>query len=396
METFLNIGLEDPNNGKVIREATSGDDATGEHDVIVEVVHCSLSWSDGTEDVSPLAALQDKKGASKGSTGKDSASDSKGGTGGHSKGKLTTSNDDSDESAKRPLLSSDSDTGSDSGHGGGGSVIVTDGVCLRDISLSVRRGELICVVGTIGSGKSSLLSALCGELRVVNDGRLRVRGRIAHVVQQPWILGRSVKENVTLSRGNKPFDPIGMWCVLVVCPWWLESDSPQNQRGDRMCDYLAAGNALMYAWVTNAVCQRINARWLCVGWSTTSRHCPTARTRSSGTRAARCLVARNSDCRLLAQCMQTRTCTCWTTCSVRSTRRLQTGSSRRWEECCVRRCGLALGDTTARRRVVCCVLLCVVACCVLCVVCCVLLLGLHCVSGESRSFVASCSTRPVS
>ena len=204
METFLNIGLEDPNNGKVIREATSGDDATGEHDVIVEVAHCSLSWSDGTEDVSPLAALQDKKGASKGSAGKDS----KGGTGGHSKGKLTTSNDD--ESAKRPLLSGDS------GHGGGGSVIVTDGVCLRDISLSVHRGEPICVVGTIGSGKSSLLSALCGELRVVNDGRLRVRGRIAHVVQQPWILGRSVKENVTLSRGNKPFDPIGMWCVLVA------------------------------------------------------------------------------------------------------------------------------------------------------------------------------------
>jgi len=36
---------------------------------------------------------------------------------------------------------------------------------LHDINFSVKKGELVAVVGTIGSGKTSLLSALLGDLR---------------------------------------------------------------------------------------------------------------------------------------------------------------------------------------------------------------------------------------
>jgi ABC-type transport system involved in cytochrome bd biosynthesis fused ATPase/permease subunit len=42
---------------------------------------------------------------------------------------------------------------------------VPQGPCLSDLTLSVPPGRLVCVVGAVGTGKSSLLSALTGELR---------------------------------------------------------------------------------------------------------------------------------------------------------------------------------------------------------------------------------------
>ena len=37
---------------------------------------------------------------------------------------------------------------------------------LRDIDMEVKEGQLVCIVGRVGSGKSSLLSALLGEMQV--------------------------------------------------------------------------------------------------------------------------------------------------------------------------------------------------------------------------------------
>jgi ABC-type transport system involved in cytochrome bd biosynthesis fused ATPase/permease subunit len=39
---------------------------------------------------------------------------------------------------------------------------------LKDIIMEVRRGELVAVVGTVGSGKSSLLSCIMGEMEKVS------------------------------------------------------------------------------------------------------------------------------------------------------------------------------------------------------------------------------------
>lgn len=84
---------------------------------------------------------------------------------------------------------------------------------LHDINLSVQSGELIAVVGRVsqslvivmkayfipqvGSGKSSLLSALLGEMHSVNDENSRtflaVRGSVAYVPQQAWIQHMSLR-----------------------------------------------------------------------------------------------------------------------------------------------------------------------------------------------------------
>ena len=57
---------------------------------------------------------------------------------------------------------------------------------VQDITMLVRRGMLVAIVGRIGSGKSSLLMALIGEMRKVT-GSVTFGGRVAYCSQIPWI-----------------------------------------------------------------------------------------------------------------------------------------------------------------------------------------------------------------
>jgi len=74
---------------------------------------------------------------------------------------------------------------------------------LSDISLQVRDGSLTTVVGRVGAGKSSLLSAIIGEMYMQPGGQVDIWGEVAYVPQQAWILNASLKNNVLL---GKPFD----------------------------------------------------------------------------------------------------------------------------------------------------------------------------------------------
>ena len=73
---------------------------------------------------------------------------------------------------------------------------------IMNASLDVRPGELLAVVGTTGSGKSSLVSAMLGELRT-STGFAYLRGAVAYVPQQAWIFNATVRENITFGL---PFD----------------------------------------------------------------------------------------------------------------------------------------------------------------------------------------------
>ena len=41
-------------------------------------------------------------------------------------------------------------------------------ITLKEIDLKVKKGEFICVIGNVGSGKSSLLNAVIGDLLYVS------------------------------------------------------------------------------------------------------------------------------------------------------------------------------------------------------------------------------------
>lgn len=83
--------------------------------------------------------------------------------------------------------------------------ITQNAFTLRDISLTARNGELVSIVGRVGAGKSSLLSALVGQLDKLDDGhsaasKVTIAGSVAYCAQSPWIMNASVKENVTFGH----------------------------------------------------------------------------------------------------------------------------------------------------------------------------------------------------
>ncbi|KAI4565333.1 hypothetical protein MJT46_009676 [Ovis ammon polii x Ovis aries] len=97
---------------------------------------------------------------------------------------------------------------------------------LQGISFTVRPGELLAVVGPVGAGKSSLLSALLGELPP-SQGKVSVHGRIAYVSQQPWVFPGTVKSNILF---GKKYEEDRYEEVIRACA--LEEDLQLLEEGD--------------------------------------------------------------------------------------------------------------------------------------------------------------------
>ncbi|XP_076819730.1 multidrug resistance-associated protein 1-like isoform X2 [Clavelina lepadiformis] len=70
---------------------------------------------------------------------------------------------------------------------------------LHNIFLSVPKGSLVAVVGQVGSGKSSLISCLLGDMEK-RHGQVTVQGSVAYVAQQAWIQNMSLQDNVLYGR----------------------------------------------------------------------------------------------------------------------------------------------------------------------------------------------------
>jgi ATP-binding cassette subfamily C (CFTR/MRP) protein 1 len=69
---------------------------------------------------------------------------------------------------------------------------------VRD-SILISRGELVVVVGSVGSGKTALLLSILGELPS-DSGSVSLEGTVSYVPQQPWIISDSVRDNITFGR----------------------------------------------------------------------------------------------------------------------------------------------------------------------------------------------------
>eukprot|EP00166_Cyanidium_caldarium_P003132 ctg_3022.g693 len=85
------------------------------------------------------------------------------------------------------------------GDGLAGPMSATDTFMLRDITLQVGAGALIAVIGPVGAGKSSLLSAVLGEMHLLR-GAAHLRGSIAYCAQAAFIVNASVRDNVLFGR----------------------------------------------------------------------------------------------------------------------------------------------------------------------------------------------------
>lgn len=90
---------------------------------------------------------------------------------------------------------------------------------LKNISLTLKQGELLGVCGMVGSGKSSLINAILGELEPVTGSLLVRTKEIGFVGQSPWILSGSIKDNIIFGKEYK-LD----WFKTVVKSCALEED----------------------------------------------------------------------------------------------------------------------------------------------------------------------------
>ena len=97
---------------------------------------------------------------------------------------------------------------------------------LENINLTVKRGMKVAICGNVGSGKSSLLSSVLGEIPKL-QGRVMISGTKAYVPQTPWILTGSVRENILFGQlfEKEKYDRVIKACAL-------EKDFELFDRGD--------------------------------------------------------------------------------------------------------------------------------------------------------------------
>ncbi|XP_031216906.1 multidrug resistance-associated protein 4 [Mastomys coucha] len=108
-----------------------------------------------------------------------------------------------------------------------------DSPTLRGLSFTARPGELLAVVGPVGAGKSSLLSAVLGELPPTS-GLVSVHGRIAYVSQQPWVFSGTVRSNILFGKKyeKERYEKVIKACALKKDLQLLE-DGDLTVIGDR-------------------------------------------------------------------------------------------------------------------------------------------------------------------
>ncbi|XP_076244312.1 putative multidrug resistance-associated protein lethal(2)03659 isoform X2 [Calliopsis andreniformis] len=75
---------------------------------------------------------------------------------------------------------------------------------LKNLTIKVKRGELLAIVGQVGAGKTSLLNVLLKELPL-ETGSLQVNGSLAYASQEPWLFAGSVRQNILFGRKMDQF-----------------------------------------------------------------------------------------------------------------------------------------------------------------------------------------------
>lgn len=98
---------------------------------------------------------------------------------------------------------------------------------LTNVTVSVKPGQLLAIIGPVGSGKTSLLHAILKELPL-RQGSVEVNGEISYASQEPWLFAGSVRQNILFGL---PMDKERYRSVVKVCA--LERDFTLLPYGDR-------------------------------------------------------------------------------------------------------------------------------------------------------------------
>ncbi|XP_044251195.1 multidrug resistance-associated protein 1 isoform X9 [Drosophila takahashii] len=101
-----------------------------------------------------------------------------------------------------------------------------DEITLRNINIEVHKSSLVALVGTVGSGKSSVVQAFLGEMEKL-AGVVNTVGKLAYVPQQAWIQNATVRDNILFGQ---PYDRKRYNKVIDACA--LRADIDILSAGD--------------------------------------------------------------------------------------------------------------------------------------------------------------------
>ena len=107
--------------------------------------------------------------------------------------------------------------------------IINDEFYLSNINLTVKKGEFICIIGEVGSGKSSLIQAILNNMIIKqnNNTKIIINGNISYVGQEAWIQNNTIQNNILFYR---PYDPTKYQTILDLCE--LKQDLESFPGGD--------------------------------------------------------------------------------------------------------------------------------------------------------------------
>jgi ABC-type multidrug transport system fused ATPase/permease subunit len=86
---------------------------------------------------------------------------------------------------------------------------------LKDLNFQARQGMRVAVCGTVGSGKSSLLSCILGEMPKLS-GEVKTCGTMAYVSQMAWIQSGKIQDNILFGKemDSEKYDRVLESCSL--------------------------------------------------------------------------------------------------------------------------------------------------------------------------------------
>ena len=103
---------------------------------------------------------------------------------------------------------------------------------LKNINFKIKKGEHICIIGEVGSGKTCLLNAIINNLLVLNKpkakGNIQLSGKVSFVSQNSWILNDTIEQNILFF---KSMDREKYNKILSICQ--LKQDLQIFQKGDQ-------------------------------------------------------------------------------------------------------------------------------------------------------------------
>lgn len=108
----------------------------------------------------------------------------------------------------------------------------TSNLTLNRVSVTIPKGKLIGVIGSVGAGKSSLLQALLYELPL-ESGSISINGSISYASQEPWVFAATVRQNILFGKDldQERYDAV-VKCTDLVKDFEQFSDGDMTMIGE--------------------------------------------------------------------------------------------------------------------------------------------------------------------